>query len=273
MKLPRGYLSPSQVQRYMACPRCYFEEYVLQRERKIGVALPIGGAVHRGIEFARRRLLYGVAWETEEVVEVALDHFEREHQEVDLGKFVSVGAARDEVARLLEWSTPRLLALDAQRRLSNVEVWVCSDPALLTEPEKRHPHLPYDKVAAAFPVPVKSRLDAIYAEQRVVSDLKTASSKGMPQGAAFQLGFYLLPFVFHNRPAAGLIDVLVKTKEPALQHYALSDVDAAVMHATITDVAECISEGYFPARPGMFCSYDHGFPALSVAVDGFKEAA
>lgn len=276
MKLPKGYLSPSQVQRYMSCPACYFLEYIEQRERPVGVALPIGGAVHRGIEFARRRLLAKRAWELDEVIAVGVDHFDQDrNEEVDLGKFPDRGAVKDEVARLLEWATPPLLELDAQRKLAAVEVWVVSDPALLNEAERRHQHLPHEMVAEAFPCPVKGRLDAIYGgiDRRTVADLKTASRRGVPQGAGFQLAFYLMPFLYHGRQTAGYIDVLVKSTEPTLQTFALGKVELQTMRDTITDVAECIDAGYFPPRPSMYCNFDHGFPSMTVAVDGYKEAA
>lgn len=254
-------------------------EYVEQREQPVSVALPIGGAVHKGIEFARRRLIADRPWEIEEVIDVGADHFDRELREpgtLTLGRFETPGSAKDEVVRLLTWATPRLLELDAERGLSAVEVWVCSDRELLTEAERRSPHLPFDAVAAAFPCPVKGRLDAMYGANTrwVISDLKTASSKGAPQGAGIQLGFYVLPFLVAGHEAAGLIDVLVKTiKEPALQHYALGEVNQQTLLDMIGDVADCISEGYFPPRPGVYCSYDHGLPSLTMAVDGFREAA
>src|SRR5262252_2889630 len=51
------HLSPSQIVEYLQCPACLKLSRIERVPRPLSVALPIGGAVHKAVEFQRQRLL------------------------------------------------------------------------------------------------------------------------------------------------------------------------------------------------------------------------
>ncbi|MGD9209295.1 MAG: PD-(D/E)XK nuclease family protein [Desulfobacteraceae bacterium] len=49
-KLPQGYLSPSQIDMYLRCPRQYYFRYVRDMTKPPGIALVLGSSAHKAVE-------------------------------------------------------------------------------------------------------------------------------------------------------------------------------------------------------------------------------
>lgn len=270
-QFPKGYLSPSQITRYLTCPACYSLEYVDHVAKPMSVNLPIGGAVHRAVEeMRRRRIDMGTTASTEEMVDLAVEHFtgdglgfDKESQvevELDLGKYETLDKAKDDVVRFVRYAVPELSTLDEQRGIIAAELDLKDIDA-----------------GNVWPFEMRGRIDALYGDSEtmapsILGDLKTSSKQQAPDiNAAVQFGIYRHTFWKNGHELAVLADVLAKTKTPSLTTYSMSasDAEQANVERLVLDVAQRITEGYFPPRPGFLCSYSHGLPAFSVAVQGF----
>lgn len=277
---PTGHLSPSQISSWMNCGACYEAERVLHIPRPVNIALPIGIGVHRAVEHYRHKALNlndgslpgARGWAEaidaavqafEEVTTVPFDADSGTELVIDLGsKTESVDAAKDEVVRLSRFILPAIADLDAQRGLIAAEY--------------KTDELPEDVRSAAYPFPMVGRIDALYGGSdgyaTMLADLKTSGKREAPSAqTAIQMSIYRRFFAVAGTDLTTLVDVVAKTKAPDFQTYAMTttaEMDAAV-HALVLDVADKISAGYFPPRPGFTCSYTHNLPAFSVAVRGF----
>lgn len=254
---PKGYLSPSQVTLWQTCGKCYELQYVEQRPTALGINLPLGGAVHKGVEHMRRVVLGGEIPDYEDVVETAVEYFEDDVQkaeEIDLGKLGSVGEAKDQVVATLRYLAPRLMRLDEQRGLVRTE-------------------LDLDEFESPFPFPMKGRVDALYGpnpgECNAGADLKTAARADFPgESISLQIGIYR-EFI----PVVWMVDQVTKARKPTLTTYELGDDGRDYVFDTVIDVADHISRGDFPARPSWMCRYSHGSPSFSVTTASYAEAS
>lgn len=272
--LPRGYLSPSSINRYITCPECFRLEYVDQAPRALGSSLFVGGAVHKAIEYVREAMLreeeYGGLLE-DVAIQVAADHFNKEADEaedIDLGGYRHIGKVKDHALELVRFALPELVRLDEARGLLAAELHLVSSLDLAVGED-------HFFKADVFPFPFKARLDAVYGDldtrqPRMIADTKTASKQQKPEfSTALQLWMY--KEAFGN--VIAMADVIAKTKEPSLHSYSLGAYSPEVMMALVTDVAEGISAGRFPPRPGFLCSYDHGLPKFSIVVEDVEDVA
>lgn len=86
LHLPTGYLSVSQVQKYLKCPRQYEFRYVAKMKETIGSSLVLGRAFHKGMQDATiRKAVDGEILSTDDVLDIYSESFdyERENQDVD----------------------------------------------------------------------------------------------------------------------------------------------------------------------------------------------
>lgn len=257
--LPKGYLSPSQINLYMACPACYELQYIHQQPSPTSIALPLGGAVHYGIEYQRRQVLAGEVPDYEDVVETGVEHFNDEvgrAESLDLGKLASTDEAKDQVARLLRFAAPRLMALDEKRGLVACELD-------LKDFGENNP----------WPFPIVGRVDALYgpgpALVNLGTDTKTAARAEYPsESISLQLGIYR-EFI----PVGWVVDQVTKTRSPQLTTYELADDGREYVLDTVLDVARHISAGDFPVRPSFMCRYVHGSPSFSITTADYQGVA
>jgi hypothetical protein len=233
--------------------------------------------VHRAVEFARiaaqKDLPTGGAddiaadWFSLQIAQpIDEDGIPLDMLEIDLGsKYTSLDQAKDDVVRLAHFTVPKILELDKKR-----------GKVLATE---------YNLVELPQPWPfrVEARLDALYGDwltetkpenATIMADLKTAKDlRGPDEYVALAQGMYEIFWSKRGLPLAVLADVVSKTKQPELQTFSLTIDDYAreQVYQVVMDVADSISAGRFPPRPGYWCSYLHGWPQLDTAVSGFPE--
>lgn len=271
-----GWLSPSSISSYLACPQCWKWERIDKHPKAMAIDLPIGGAIHKAVETWRHRwLTYQETKDpdvlgdyVEEASQVAGEHFDKQFEDptddetggevlIDLKDFENEGKAKDAMIFWTKAFLPWIADLDTQRGLVAAEVEISE----------------FD-VPQPFPFTVVGRIDALYGadlqdglEIRLGADTKTSKKQEAPGlSAVIQTGIY--------REFVGgdwLVDVLAKTKTPTFRTYSITpqEVQAAKVRELIVDVAEHICAGDFPPRPGYLCHYDHGLPAFSVTVGDF----
>lgn len=255
--LPRGYLSPSAINRFRSCGRCYEMKYVLGLSAPVDAALPIGGAIHYGIEHMRRMLLEGIVADSEEVLDAAVEHFNDavKREDIDYGTS-SEGESRDTVAKTTRYLIPRMRRIDEQRGLVAVEL----------DLDDFHEQNPW-------PFPIKGRVDALYGPGpglvNLGSDLKSSGKQVPPtEGNKIQAGIY--------REIVGvpwIIDQITKTKNPVLTQFELGEDTEDYVFDTVMGVAEDISAGIFRANPSYLCDFPHGGPSFTIVTADYKEGA
>lgn len=267
-----GWLSPSSINSYLACPLCWKWERIDRFPKAMAIDLPIGGAVHKAVEHLRRRRLSGEPFDliAPDALEEAGRHFDQQFVNpvddetggevlIDLKDFEDEGKAKDAMIRWSREFLPWIDALDTERGLIFAE-------AELSEFDVPQP----------FPFTIVGRIDAGYGapleeprdyEFRLGADTKTSKKQAAPGlSAVIQTGIY--------REFVGgdwLVDVLAKTQTPTFRTYSIAptEAQAAEVRRLVMDVAEHICAGDFPPRPGYLCHYDHGLPAFSVTVGDF----
>lgn len=85
LHLPTGYLSVSQVQKYMKCPKQYELKYVNGLKESIGSSLVMGRAFHKAMQTASiKKVREGEILTTEEVQDVFNDSFKYERENSDI---------------------------------------------------------------------------------------------------------------------------------------------------------------------------------------------
>lgn len=259
--LPKGHLSPTQVTRMLSCGACYEAEYVLRIPKAVSINLPIGGAVHKGIEWMRMERLARRPVKVGEAAEFAVSHFESEttlsadeesgvELTIDLGStYKSLDAGKDKVNDLVRFALNEIAKLDdARGGVAAVELDLINYPT-------------------PYPFEFHGRIDALYGrtvhEPTGISDLKTSKdrNKAPDTDAAIQLTLY--SEFFPGIPV--LADVLSKTQPPELHAWRLRVDDAvrARVHTLVLNVAENISAGRFLPNPSWKCNYTHGLPEFA----------
>lgn len=86
LHLPTGYLSVSQVQKYLKCPAQYEFKYIAKLKETIGSSLVLGRAFHKGMQDATiKKAVDGEILSTDDVLDIYSTSFdyERENQDVD----------------------------------------------------------------------------------------------------------------------------------------------------------------------------------------------
>lgn len=262
--LPKGHLSPTQVTRMLSCGACYEAEYVLQIAKAVSINLPIGGAVHKGIEWMRMQRMAQQMVKVADAAEFAITHYESETSvgadeesgvelTIDLGSsYKSLDEGKDKVNALVRFALGAIARLDDERGgVAAVELDLINYPS-------------------PYPFPFHGRIDALYGptihDPRGIEDLKTSKdrNKAPDTDAAIQLTLY--SEFFPDIPV--LADVLSKTQPPELHAWKLQvdDASRARVHKLVLDVAENISAGRFLPNPSWKCSYSHGLPEFRLEV-------
>lgn len=88
LHLPTGYLSVSQVQKYLKCPAQYGFRYVSKLKETISSGLIMGRAFHKGMQTASfKKAMEGEILSTDDVLDVYSDSFdyEKENDDVEWG--------------------------------------------------------------------------------------------------------------------------------------------------------------------------------------------
>lgn len=283
-ELPTGYLSPSQVIEFMKCGQCYKWNRIDRVPRPIGIALPIGSAVHKAVEAIRKVSLEqgGDPFVLDHYAEVAAEHFDAQVSApvdeesgtelvIDLKDHGSLGEAKDQAVALTKFLLPKIAEVDRQRGL------------LVSEYDLAE--LPEEVRAAAWPFEMRGRIDALYGDQstgvaNAMVDLKTSSKRSAPDNfASLQFSIYGYHFFAAGQSIRLGADVVTKKRIPDFDTYWLgqngevSELEYTAVRQIVLGVAEDISAGRFPARPSFYCAYEHGLPSFSVAVSGFGDAA
>lgn len=248
------HLSPSQIVEYLNCGECFKLSRIERVPRPLAVALPIGGAVHKAVEWQRFIALgpSGAARGlNEDAADIAAEHFDKslDGDELDLSGYDTIGAAKDHAVAITRYVLPEIAKLDAQRGLVAAELDLRDFPN-------------------PWPFPMHGRVDALYGPDPdhcdKGADLKTSSKQQTPAFAvALQAAIYR-SFI----PVQWFVDQVAKTKAPSFVTYALSDGGDEFVRAIVLDVADRICRGDFPARPGYYCKYEHSGPTFSVTVEG-----
>lgn len=256
--LPKGYLSSSQVNRYLSCAACYEADYILRIPKPVSINLPIGSGVHAGIEWMRMQRMQKQGVKISELTELAVNHYELETSTaadaesgteliIDLGSsYKSLDEGKDKVADLVRFAAPLIAELDDQRGgVAAAELDLVNFPS-------------------PYPFEFHGRLDALYGpdvESPVgIGDVKTSRDrfKAPDADAAIQLTLYAEFF-----PGVWVMaDVISKTQPPEFHSWRLRVDDKAVtrVHNLVVEVAVGISAGRFLPSPSWKCNYSHGLP-------------
>ena len=301
-ELPTGYLSPSQINEWRDCGRCYYLNRVKRQPKPDTIHFAIGGGVHKAAEVIGRHIIAGEDFDKDEAIQASMDDFDHRLANptdedgnpvdliVDFGKYddgeadeaVVIGKAKDDTHRFTKLLIERLPKLFKQRGLVAVELQMVSDESLLKEGEEGL------LVDGVWPFPVKMRLDHLYGTAEAFNaqtDLKTASKRGGPdENGKLQFVMYGLPAHQSGQPWKIGTDILLKQKTADMEHRwanqhlnppgYLTDENIDWGYNLIIDVAERISRGDFPIGKGWNGrhAYGHGEPEFQLAVSGFGDA-
>lgn len=270
-----GWLSPSSITSYLSCPACFYLSRIRKLPKPLSINLPLGSGLHKAIEKAR------LGATREEAIQAAVDHFDAEcaqpvdeetgepiDAEIDLGsKYDSLGAAKDQVVALAEFTVPKILALDAKRgKIAAVEMTLSM---LNVNP---------------YPFRIDGRIDVAYVDfladaskpelATLSADLKSAGRQEPPSElTAIAQTIYREHWTARGLPLQIMVDVVDKTQHPRLVSYPLMVDEFAeqLTHQTVLEVADGISAGRFPPHPSYLCDFVHGYGEFVMPARGFDE--
>lgn len=228
--LPKGFLSASQINKYLGCPKQYEQEYVLglSPEMKKPVAMAIGSTVHKYVETHIKEML---ATELSPQVDsriLSLAELEIDSilvpEDIDLDEFPNVDAARSYAQNLYKvWYKELSPILLPSKSESKFESLVGDVPVL--------GYIDYVDSSAGFPE---------------ICDLKVVEKSKTEADArdSIQLAMYA---IVENNPKVRF-DSIVKTKTPKLNQVRYSYTPGELQYFTdlIGEVALNISQGNFP---------------------------
>ena len=297
--LPVGFLSPSQVWAYIACPACYEAERILHIPKPVSADLLIGRFAHAAVAYMRAEPIRGIqsreieticidagAQAFDEILDRRTDTEETGEEspiEIELTKkYADLGEAKDSAARLTRHILPLIAEYDAkagvvaaEARVRHLGTSFWAYPELLAKlsPEEAQDAKEeaeeqfVDDIKPAFPFPVKAYLDVLYANG-VLKDLKTSSRNGSPDNlSSLQLLMYGMPWWMAGDSLKLGWDVAIKTKTPDFATYwlngtgAVTDEQYEYARWRVLAAADDICAGRFPPNDGnIFCKYDHGLP-------------
>lgn len=282
--LPKGRLSYSQAMAYMQCPACFEYEYILEKPRKVKGVLVAGRAVHAAWAHARRLAM------REELPDLSTPSFLEDCTEVamlgaaegmEIGDPFDPDPPKDVIHVWTEkgpWSSP-----DAM--LASIRETV---PLSLTSPvidkstgqTTQVPMLAMERMVGiaeveapvdfgmSYPFPVIGYID-VRLKDRMIKDTKTTSRNVAPDAyTTIQLANYAMPdFDRYGRVIPLGVDQHVKNTTRFLTNYwslVPSPTQMEHVRQIILDVAEGISAGRFPVRPGYWCRYpeSHALPSF-----------
>lgn len=242
-RLPRGYVSVSQANQYLKCPKAYEFRYIYEEPIQRNSYMVQGSAIHKGAEALHNVLMDGGATPP---LEYTLDSYADAHKELFDSEVVieeedvSVDAIKDVgIAMMSEYhmgATGQLDDLITKERMPRVY------PVAV---EKRYyvALTPRDR----DPVPFLAIVDL--EEPTKVADLKTKRQKGSQSETdnSLQLSLYAAAT---GKPDVGLHQLVKPTKKLGPRYIRTTNVRTPdeIQHAVeiLADVADGIAAGYFP---------------------------
>ncbi|AYP68785.1 CRISPR-associated protein [Bacillus phage vB_BpsM-61] len=105
LNLPTGYLSVSQVRKYLNCPFQYELKYVHRMQETIGASLVMGRAFHKGMQMASlKKGMEGEVLTTDDVLDVYSDSFDYEidNNDVEWKEDEDPGKLKDDGNQMLK---------------------------------------------------------------------------------------------------------------------------------------------------------------------------
>lgn len=97
-QLPTGYLSHSQIEMYLKCPRQYYWRYIRDHKRPPGVALTLGSGTHKAAEVTHHHIVdHDVPAPLEMVVAAFSDKFDAQAQDIPQEAWQSEGVEKGAV--------------------------------------------------------------------------------------------------------------------------------------------------------------------------------
>jgi CRISPR/Cas system-associated exonuclease Cas4 (RecB family) len=228
--LPKGFLSASQINKYLGCPKQYEQEYVLglAPEMKKPVAMAIGSTVHKYVETHIKEMLATELTPQVDSRILALADVEIDGilnpDELDLDIFPNTDAARVYAQNLYKvWYKELSPILLPSKSESKFESLVGDVPVL--------GYIDYVDSSAGFPE---------------ICDLKVVEKSKTEADArdSIQLAMYA---IVENNPKVRF-DSVVKNKTPKLNQVRYSYTPGELQYFTdlIGEVALNISQGNFP---------------------------
>lgn len=258
LRLPKEYLSLSQVNAYLRCPRYYEFRYVQGIPEVPRAATYLGSAYHRTLQGYYSLALRGQRLGPDEVADLFGDVFN--HGWVD-----NEGQEHDQQGVL--WDEPRPAVYDTGIELSRLYVQRVGHATNPLEVEQRFQRT-VDTPAGRLPV--VGIVDLTTDQGRVV-DHKTRARRLRQEDADkdLQPGFYALGlggavrFSFHTA---------IRTKTPVVEvvDTERTQQDIIITREVVASVGQAISAGSFPLNTTSWsCSRDH-CPYWSRCVGRYK---
>lgn len=85
LKLPTGYLSVSQVKKFLKCPKQYEYKYINKMKETKGSGLVLGSAFHRGMQMASiKKVVEGEILQTKDVLDIYSESFDYQVENHDI---------------------------------------------------------------------------------------------------------------------------------------------------------------------------------------------
>lgn len=232
LNLPRGYLSPSQIDTYQRCPRQYQFRYVEEKISPPGIALILGSSAHKACEHTHR---YIAAHEepapTEEIEAIFADDYTERLVECKVWPDDKPGVAKDAGIQLVRQYNQTVAP----------NLWVTHD-------REMNQMIEYEVRAIISDVEMLGYVDLVDDDGHDlwIVDLKTSNrAKTQAQiDSSLQLSFY--------SHALGITRVryenLITTKQPKIERLKSQRTqrDYRWLEQVVASVSQAISAGIFP---------------------------
>ena len=240
-KLPRGYLSVSQVSQYMRCGEAYYFKYVLDKKTPSTYYQVQGRGVHKAAEKLHLRIIANESMTVDEMVSEYSDLYDKEIQEVtfDVMKEEDPATIKDagvlltrkyhraalgmEIDPVTNLAYPPVKPIAAERIL-NVEIETCSGEKL----------------------PFMGVIDL--EEEDAIADLKTKKKAASQLDADNSLQLSLYAHMTNKRKVR--LDQLIKPTKRIPERFLRTEAtrtEGEVAHAVdvVSEVADDIARGRF----------------------------
>jgi hypothetical protein len=262
LTLPKKYLSYSQVNMYLRCPRQYFFRYVQDTVRPPGISMVLGKGTHAACETTHHHLVdHQTPAPDEMLLDVYSGKFDTDAEEVDAKELkaegVDLGQVKDQGARLVK--------LYNKRMAPNIRPQVVNDA---DGKEVRGIEKKFEVNVGAVPMKgyidlIDTNADAVMSEtekaliakqggsvppefRTVIADLKTKAKSATAAEVDGSLQLTLYSFV--EQIPLVRFDQLLKQKVPKVKRTVSrrTTQDHLWLIEVVTQVAEAISAGVFP---------------------------
>jgi len=261
-KLPKKYMSYSQVSMYLRCPRQFYFRYVCDEKRPPGSAMSLGTGTHAAVEMTHHHLVdHAVPAPTEDLLDHFSDSFEAAIEDVEAETWekdgVTPGSLKDMGARLVrlyntQWAPsvrPQVLDVNGKEvrgiekkfevdvagvpMLGFIDLIDTNDASLTTSDAERA-------------VLQQQGTDVPEAMRTVVSDFKTRAKSASQTDLDNDMQLTLYSFAM-KIPAVRL-DLLLKQKVPKFRRVSSSrqTADHLWLKEVVHGVATAVTAGVFP---------------------------